>query len=267
MMRSSLVGGSVAVRPATMAARAPSRLPSTAVHLPRCTGWPLHRLTVGASNLPKTATPCVTAPAFPWVDDDDDVTEITTYEVIAWSAEEAIELIKQTPPMTTHDVGNLLRKYERVLHRAEAQSVDTYAGSKMLVRCHAMAWEAYETVLPALLGFGTSMTVGEVLTECIRRGNVNNGRRDVQPRLLAAFGVRPESLPANPLERHFVAGIMYAALETRSCVRRRARLLRRVERRNQRREEEMRKREEEEEALEGDEDFFNCKRSNFCPRI
>ncbi|KAF0903165.1 hypothetical protein E2562_025748 [Oryza meyeriana var. granulata] len=221
MMRSSLVGSVVVVRPRTMAARAPSRLPS-AVHLPRCTGGPPHRLT---ADLPKTAAPaaCATAIASPWVDDDD-LTEISIYEVIAWSAEEAMELIKQTPPpprpslpSPVHDVGKLLRKYERLLHRAEAQSIDECAGSKRLVRCHLMAWEAYETIRPSLLGL-TLMSIGEVL----KRGNVNNGRRDIEPRLLAAFGVKPESLPTNPMERHFVAGVMYAAMETRSCVWRRA---------------------------------------------
>uniref|UniRef100_J3MFM7 Uncharacterized protein n=1 Tax=Oryza brachyantha TaxID=4533 RepID=J3MFM7_ORYBR len=263
-MMNQMTLSSIVVRPVIVAARGPSRLPPT-LHLRRCTGGPpQYRLT---SNLPNTAAPpcaCATAIASPWLDHDD-VTEISIYEVIAWSAEEAMELIKKIPPPAAahdvgtlpppslpapaHDVGKLLRKYERLLHRAEARSIDMFAGSKRLVRCHLMAWEAYEAMRPALLGVG-HMTAGEALCECIRRGDVNDGSRDIEPRLLAAFGVRPESLPADLMERHFVAGAMYAAMETRSCAWRRARRLKRVERRNRRREEgdeERRKREEEEE--------------------
>uniref|UniRef100_A0A0E0LDB6 Uncharacterized protein n=1 Tax=Oryza punctata TaxID=4537 RepID=A0A0E0LDB6_ORYPU len=299
MMRSSLVVGSVVVRPGTMAARAPSRLPYSA-HLPRCTRGPPHRrLTAEASDLPKTTA--IAALASPRVDDDD-VTEISIYEVIAWSAEEAMELIKQTPPPppppppptpsppathdvsqppppslaapapAQHDVGKLLRNYAQLLRRLESQSIDMYAGSRRLVEYHVMAWGAYEPTRPALLGLGFMAGPGieEVLTECINRGNAAAGHRadDVEPRLLAAFGIKPESLSTNPMERRFVAGILYAAMEMRNCVRRRVRWPRRVERCNQRRREEeaeaaMRREEEErrrklevEKVLAGYEEFF-----------
>ncbi|BAS98522.1 uncharacterized protein [Oryza sativa Japonica Group] len=307
MMRPSgllISGGSVVVRPATMAARAPSRLPSVVVHLPRCTatGGPPHcRLTAEASSvLPNMSV------ASPWVNDDD-LTEISIYEVIAWSAEEAMELIKQTPPPppppppppsppathdvgqpppppslaapppAQHDMGKLLRMYARLLRRLESQAIDMYAGSRRLVEYHVMAWGAYEATRPALLGLGFMAGPGieEVLIECINRGNAAVAAAaaagDGQPRLLAAFGIKPESLPANPTERRFVAGILYAALEMRNCVRRRVRWLRRVERFNQRRREEeaeaaMRREEEEarrklevQKVLEGYEEFINFK--------
>uniref|UniRef100_A0A0D9WRX1 Uncharacterized protein n=1 Tax=Leersia perrieri TaxID=77586 RepID=A0A0D9WRX1_9ORYZ len=261
-----------------MAALAPSRPPSI-VHLPRCIGSgpappPPHRLTVEACHLPKMAAPCATALAPPWVDDDD-VTEISIHDVIAWAAEEAIQLIKQippppppppppTPPSTpdmgqqqslptrtstppilpgAHDIGKLLRMYERLIHDAETQSVDTLMGSRRLVLCHMTVWESYEPTRSALLALGCTTTPGieEMLVECIGRGSVDidgDRHRDIQPRLLAAFGVRPESVPANPSERGYVGCVMFAAMEMRNVVWRRVRRLRRAERRNLRREEE-----------------------------
>lgn len=173
-------------------------------------------------------------------------------------------------------MGKLLRMYARLLRRLESQAIDMYAGSRRLVEYHVMAWGAYEATRPALLGLGFMAGPGieEVLIECINRGNAAVAAAaagDGQPRLLAAFGIKPESLPANPTERRFVAGILYAALEMRNCVRRRVRWLRRVERFNQRRREEeaeaaMRREEEEarrklevQKVLEGYEEFLNFK--------
>uniref|UniRef100_A0A0D9WRX3 Uncharacterized protein n=1 Tax=Leersia perrieri TaxID=77586 RepID=A0A0D9WRX3_9ORYZ len=280
MMRSSLAGSAAVVRPGTMAARAPSRPPSVVVHLPRCTGsGPApHRviMTAEACHLPKTAT----ALAPPWVDDDD-VTEISIHDVLAWSAEEAIQLIKQTPPpppppstlalpdntgqrqsLSTpptslpgaHDMGKLLRLYERHIQHAETQAIDALMGTRRLVLIHMTAWESYEPTRSALLGLGCTTNPGieEVLVECIRRGSIDvddGRRRDIQPRLLAAFGVKPESMPANLSERSYVGAVMFAAMEMRNVVWRRVRRLRRAERRKLRQEEEegaTRKKEEKE---------------------
>uniref|UniRef100_A0A0E0PZX6 Uncharacterized protein n=1 Tax=Oryza rufipogon TaxID=4529 RepID=A0A0E0PZX6_ORYRU len=287
MMRPSgllISGGSVVVRPATMAARAPSRLPSVVVHLPRCTatGGPPHcRLTAEASSvLPNMSV------ASPWVNDDD-LTETpppppppppppsppATHDVGQPPPPPSLA----APPPAQHDMGKLLRMYARLLRRLESQAIDMYAGSRRLVEYHVMAWGAYEATRPALLGLGFMAGPGieEVLIECINRGNAAVAAAaaagDGQPRLLAAFGIKPESLPANPTERRFVAGILYAALEMRNCVRRRVRWLRRVERFNQRRREEeaeaaMRREEEEarrklevQKVLEGYEEFINFK--------
>uniref|UniRef100_A0A0D9WRX2 Uncharacterized protein n=1 Tax=Leersia perrieri TaxID=77586 RepID=A0A0D9WRX2_9ORYZ len=142
-----------------------------------------------------------------------------------------------------------------------------------------MAWEAYEPTLPFLLGLSRDATPPisdeAALTECINRGNANNGRRDIQPRLLVAFGVNPESLsPRNdPISRHLVAGVMCAVSETRGCVWRRVRQVKRHGRwpavgnlkewekmamMEEEEEDEMREEEEEEAlGLNGDFEYFN----------
>ncbi|EAZ37580.1 hypothetical protein OsJ_21913 [Oryza sativa Japonica Group] len=246
-----------------MAARAPSRLPSVVVHLPRCTatGGPPHcRLTAEASSvLPNMSV------ASPWVNDDD-LTEISIYEVIACAAAGAARHGQATPHVRAAAPPPGVAGHRHVRRQQEAGGVPP-------------SWRVapYEATRPALLGLGFMAGPGieEVLIECINRGKAAVAAAaaagDGQPRLLAAFGIKPESLPANPTERRFVAGILYAALEMRNCVRRRVRWLRRVERFNQRRREEeaeaaMRREEEEarrklevQKVLEGYEEFINFK--------